>query len=490
MKENYRQLTTRNNSLTITLLLFLVFIVLLYRGFTAASNNTTLLVFVALILLISSLLKRQVRLLSFYSIYLFAMLLTYLFRPIYLLSDQTFLSFAPGISTVDFNMPLLLVILFLACYSSGYFILKSSADAFSRKFVFPFSHLIRKRRLAPSIVVLLFVASSCYLIMLKLAGISFVSALADPFAFRIASSSGGSFYISAVALWSIWEIFYIFYFLFILIPGESHLKISPKSFILTFFLFLIFFTLSIPFGSRGYLLVPIFAMLWMFDVSRHPNAKPISLVLLLPVIFVMITFSGFFGIYRQAGLVDLNVSEIIGIVQKISFDDLFKQFIVRFDSFDFFASIVDRCQRFDCQFLYGRSVIDFLVQPIPRYLMPDKVYKTSAYLTQAYFPSLPSTFTPEYGIITELFINFGTLGVAVGGILIGYFVRILDRIVSLNCQNPSFILFCLPIVLVPLGILLSGLNSDTTVSLIVNSVLSLLLISFLFYSKFRFHSFL
>jgi hypothetical protein len=473
----------KSNNLFVGFVFFIAVGASLFLSFTQPSECYPFLFLIALILAASILLKKHVYLLSTYNIIIFAIFASYFVRPLYLVRDKSVLSFAPGIERVDLVIPLLLASLFCFCFSVGHFSSKVLASTISNTFAFPYSCVIRKPRFLPALIILFIFACACYLIMLRMAGSSFVSAIADPFAFRISSSSGGSFYVSAFALWSLWSIFYVLYIRFLGIPGAQRSdNLSYKRIVLAI-VFAIIFTLSIPFGSRGYLLVPILSILWMQDNSRSPSVKPINAFVLIPVAILMISFSGFFGVYRQAGISDLSLSQVAAVIDKISLDDLVEQFAVRFDSFDFFASIVDRCTHNDCDYLYGRSLADFLVQPIPRSLMPDKVYKTSALLTQTYFPSLPHTFTPEYGLITELFINIGALGVAMGGVVLGVFTRVVDLVVSSNSSNVSFMLFCLPIILTPLGFFLAGFNSDTSIMFIMNSLLSLVLVSFLYYPK-------
>jgi hypothetical protein len=323
--------------------------------------------------------------------------------------------------------------------------------------------------------------------MIRISGLSFLSGFSDPFAFRIATASGGSFYISAIALWSLWSIFYILAIPLIF----SYKKLSTRSLLFKIFIlvavFFAIFLLSIPFGSRGYLLVPILSVLWIIDSSRIVSREPLNAFILLPILLAMILFSGFFSIYRQSGVgsADLEPALLSSLLGRLDLQDIIEQFVVRFDSFDFFASIVNSFDRSRHDFLYGRSILDFMIQPIPRFLLPEKVYKTSAFLTQTFFPSLPQTFTPEYGLITEAYVNLGALGVLLGGALLGLIIRINEYFIDANISNASFVLFYVPIILVPLGWFLSGFNSDTTVMFLVNSLLSAALLTFISRSSLR-----
>ena len=141
--------------------------------------------------------------------------------------------------------------------------------------------------------------------------------------------------------------------------------------------------------------------------------------------------------------------------------------------------MLQRFSESDKDFLYGRSIIDFIVQPIPRFLMSEKVYKTSAYITQTFFPIFSKTFTPEYGLISESFLNFGILGVAMGGGIFGFLIRINEFVVNKYSNNKSFLLFYMPIILTPLGWLLAGFNSDTSVMFLLNSFMGVLLLTLL-----------
>jgi O-antigen polysaccharide polymerase Wzy len=479
--------TTKYNYLLISILFALIGIFLFISAATSAAPYFLLILIIALILFIGIFLKRHIYLLSPYSIVIFAMFQSYVIRPLYLSGNDQVLSFAPDISKADLYKPLVLVILFTLSFISSYFCFKSAAKRLSDRLVFPFHSQWRNGRLISGLAILFFCAFISYVLMIRISGLSFWSGFSDPFAFRMATVSGGSFYVSAFALWTLWSIFYILAIPLIL----NHKKLSVASLLFRLLIlvavFFVVFLLSIPFGSRGYLLLPVLAVLWIIDSSRIVSRKPLNAFILLPILLAMILFSGFFGIYRQSGVgsAEVDPALISSLLGRLDLQDFIEQLVVRFDSFDFFASIVNSFDRSSHDYLYGRSILDFIVQPIPRSLLPDKVYKTSAFLTQTFFPSLPQTFTPEYGLITEAYINFGALGVFLGGALLGLIIRITEYIIYANISNASFILYYVSVIIVPLGWFLSGFNSDTTVMFLISSLLSAALLAFISRSSLR-----
>jgi hypothetical protein len=479
--------TTKYNYLLVSIVFALIGFFVFISASTSKAPYCLLILIIALLLFIGIFLKKHIYLLSPYSIIVFVMFQSYVIRPLYLSGNDQFLSFAPDISQADLYKPLALVILFILSFISSYFCFKSAAKRLSDRLIFPFHSQWRNGRLLSALAILFFCSFVSYVLMIRISGLSFLSGFSDPFAFRIATASGGSFYISAIALWSLWSIFYILAIPLIF----SYKKLSTRSLLFKIFIlvavFFAIFLLSIPFGSRGYLLVPILSVLWIIDSSRIVSREPLNAFILLPILLAMILFSGFFSIYRQSGVgsADLEPALLSSLLGRLDLQDIIEQFVVRFDSFDFFASIVNSFDRSRHDFLYGRSILDFMIQPIPRFLLPEKVYKTSAFLTQTFFPSLPQTFTPEYGLITEAYVNLGALGVLLGGALLGLIIRINEYFIDANISNASFVLFYVPIILVPLGWFLSGFNSDTTVMFLVNSLLSAALLTFISRSSLR-----
>ncbi|MFB6264014.1 MAG: O-antigen polymerase, partial [Bradymonadaceae bacterium] len=99
---------------------------------------------------------------------------------------------------------------------------------------------------------------------------------------------------------------------------------------------------------------------------------------------------------------------------------------------------------------YGRSYVVWLVTPVPRTVWPDKpAIRTGALVGEAIFNTPERTGVPP-GVIGELYINFGLVGIPIGMFLVGFGLRSLYVTLRphLKSRNGALVYLCF---LTPLG---------------------------------------
>ena len=301
-----------------------------------------------------------------------------------------------------------------------------------------------------------------YFILLRLAGMSLAAAFLQPTDFRAVTSAEGLFYISGLLLWSMWAIFFL-----------EMIRRAPDGFTPLGLLTLaalagVFVVFTLPFGARGFVLGPLIGILWVMDMAVL--RRRLSLAVVTPICFVVAVFVGGYGVYRDfnAGFssdryLDEAITNAFGI-------DLLDRFAARFDNFDFLVWTIDEFPTKRQGYLWGRSATDFLLQPIPRSVMPGKPSQTSAFLMDVLKPTYDRTITPEFGLISELYINAWIPGVMLGAFAWGIAMRALDEYLMSQRHNRSVVFWYSSIALLPMGWLLAGLNSFGSVLFITNTV--------------------
>ncbi len=102
------------------------------------------------------------------------------------------------------------------------------------------------------------------------------------------------------------------------------------------------------------------------------------------------------------------------------------------------AHILDGVPRL-VEFQYGRSFVTWLVAPIPRSLWPSKPKIGVGGDLAPIFGTVWTTGVPP-GIVAELYLNFGILGILVGMLLAGALLRSLYVTLRPRFPEPAFVL--------------------------------------------------
>ncbi len=417
---------------------------------------------IALILVVCAcavLLRRDVSLVSPLSLAIVTFVLSYCVRPLYLSLRGDVESIADRVNPELFMPALGLVLAFVLSFVSGH--LAPWGVRLARFFPVPKTTWARGRVL---IVQALLGALSVvlYLVLLRLSGMSLGAAFLQPTDFRAVTSAEGLFYISGLLLWSMWAIF------FLELTWRAPDGVTALGLLTLGALAGVLVVFTLPFGARGFVLGPLIGILWVLDMAVLK--RRLSLAVVTPICFVVAVFVGGYGVYRDfnAGFsndryLDEAISNAFGI-------DLLDRFAARFDNFDFLVWTIDEFPTKRQGYLWGRSATDFLLQPIPRSVMPGKPSQTSAFLMDVLKPTYDRTITPEFGLISEMYINAWIPGVMLGAFAWGLVMRALDEYLTAQRHNASVVFWYSSIALLPMGWLLAGLNSFGSVLFITNTI--------------------
>ena len=362
------------------------------------------------------LIRHDVSLVSPLSLAIVTFVLSYCVRPLYLSLRGDVESIADTVNPELFVPALGLVLAFVVSFLGGH--LTPWGLRLAR--FLPVPHATWARRRVLLVQALLGALSVVlYLVLLRLSGMSLGAAFLQPTDFRAVTSAEGLFYISGLLLWSMWAIF------FLEMIGRAPDGFTPIGLLTLAALAGVLVVFTLPFGARGFVLGPFIGILWVLDMAVLK--RRLSLAVVTPVCFVVAVFVGGYGVYRDfnAGFssdryLDEAIANAFGI-------DLLDRFAARFDNFDFLVWTIDEFPTKRQGYLLGRSAIDFLVQPIPRSVMPDKPSQTSAFLMDVLKPTYDRTITPEFGLISELYINAWIPGVMLGAFAWGVAMRALNR---------------------------------------------------------------
>jgi hypothetical protein len=109
-------------------------------------------------------------------------------------------------------------------------------------------------------------------------------------------------------------------------------------------------------------------------------------------------------------------------------------------------------ERLDWQL--GKTPLSLLTMPVPRAFWPDKPLPATGPFTSAFFPGLyeGSGTTIPPGIIGEMYMNFGSLGVAVGMFLFGTLYGSVAARWRKRQDDESLLAYALLVALLPLYI--------------------------------------
>lgn len=213
-------------------------------------------------------------------------------------------------------------------------------------------------------------------------------------------------------------------------------------------LFFIEFLLS---GSKSALLFPLFGFL----IVRHYCYQRITWKPLLAVTMaVLVVFAAGYA-YRSTGAQSSQFEQ--GVTSYYQNPVVLLETVVgRFYGTDSFAIVLDSVHNGQ-PLLMGKSFSDLLTWYIPRWLWPGKPLSFSLTFGEEFMTASPGAGNEYYSpsLPGELYLNFGVLGLLLGGIAVGRFLRFLYR--ELIEQQPRRIeTIVLYAVIAPLAASLSG----------------------------------
>lgn len=373
--------------------------------------------------------------------------LAYVIRPLLLVGDNGVTSYARLLNRSHLQESGLFISVFVVSIALGASLARAKTAGQPVTDTEPDLLPLTSRARSPVLIGGLSLAGSVFMLVLSLSAtdISIGSAFAQPAAFRAVANEDGRYYFSGLAIALAWVPFWL---CLVLWPPAR----SGKATVLCT-TFAVGSLLTFPFGQRSYYLMPILGLMALAEHRRGP----VRLGKILALTAALVLAMGAYSTYRavNSGSTEQAEYSLLGAVADFS---------GRFDTFDFFAQTH---QTFPGPYLHGRSLVHLALQPMPRSLYPEKPSQTSAFLIAQQQPELGRTFTPEYGLVTELFINGGFLALPFGAMVFGWvLVRGWERL-ERRLDDFRSALIILPFVSFPAQWLLSGINSFTTVSFIL-----------------------
>lgn len=233
------------------------------------------------------------------------------------------------------------------------------------------------------------------------------------------------------------------------------------------FLIVLFLNFFITFllGGRGLIIIPIIIIIFL----RYKFIKKIDWIYIVGLGLFFIMFSGWYGLFRD-GLKTTNIISINTLVKFI------QNVLNRYVQFDNFIRLVNK----DIDFLFGKSIIDFIFSPIPRSLFPEKPYPFNSQMTQIILPNqFKNWIVSDFTMLGELLVNFDLIGLVFGGWFFGYIINNFNKLYNVSKSN--FFYFWYPfMILKPMSMIYGGIINSTVNMMILLETPILILIWLIF----------
>ena len=209
-------------------------------------------------------------------------------------------------------------------------------------------------------------------------------------------------------------------------------------------------------GGRGEIIFPLLALLFIYEKLKNKiDYKKIVLIFI-----AIIAFSGWYGLVRDGA----NNNEISA---GSSIQNVLDRYVQLDNLIRFSSDPVD--------IKVGQSFYDFIASPIPRNLLPNKSYPFNSQMTSIYLPEqFSKKIVSDFTAISELYYNFGHVGIFVGGLVFGIFINYLSYL-FIHSKRTFFLIFYPFLMLKPMSIFYGGMiNSTVNMMLILETVLVLI----------------
>ena len=164
-----------------------------------------------------------------------------------LLYDEQFVTYATGYSSDALGAAIGYATLMTVCITVGYAIL--ATESIARRVPVPPALDVESEVTARVSIVLLIATLLAYGFLIRLSGLTVPEIFRNPLTFRALTSAGGIFYISGFVLWGIWTVFYVLF-----LRAFNHSDGRHKRRVVAGVASVVALTLTLPFGSRGFLL--------------------------------------------------------------------------------------------------------------------------------------------------------------------------------------------------------------------------------------------
>jgi hypothetical protein len=243
-------------------------------------------------------------------------------------------------------------------------------------------------------------------VLLVALGLSFgLNPISNPLAFRQFIQSQGMFYLLSIYIFLLGAV--SIYVPYIIIAQRK----MPSSLVMLAYAVSAGFAIISGFASMIVSMITVPLFFWSVCYRKRIE---LGLVLLLPVVVVFVVL---YTAYRDANLSgsDISVTDAIHLVADNP--DAAANLLNRFDYLEGFAKAHRYLENQDPD--WGASMIQVLLQPVPRALWPEKPDNFSTSMTRELLPdNLQIGVTANFNSLNEFVKSFGDLGVLVGGLFL------------------------------------------------------------------------
>lgn len=236
-----------------------------------------------------------------------------------------------------------------------------------------------------------------------------------------------------------------------------------------YFILAINLLITFSLGGRGMIIIPVIIIFFYnFKITNTFDWKKI-----LTLGFFLIVFSGWYGLFRDGLTTNFTFSN-----NQLGLLDFVENILNRYVQFDNFIILANN----PVDFTFGKSFVDFILSPIPRSILPMKPYNFNSQMTQIYLPRQFNNFiVTDFTTLSELLLNFGTLGLVFGGFIFGVLIGYFNKIY--NTSKNIFFYFWYPfMILKPMSILYGGMI-NSTVNMMILLETPIIFVLWFFYTK-------
>ena len=247
--------------------------------------------------------------------------------------------------------------------------------------------------------------------------------IGNPLGFRQFIQSQGMFYLLSV---------YIFLMgaLSIYVPYTIiALRRAPSITVLTAYAITAGFAVISGFASMIVSMITIPLFFWGVCYRKRIE---LGLIVLLPVV---VTFTLLYSAYRDANLSGqgISISDAVSVVAENPV--AVEHALNRFDYLENYAKAHRYLQSEDPD--WGASLLDFLLQPVPRAVWPEKPENFSTRMTRELLPeNLAIGVTANFNSLNEFLQAFGTFGILIGGVVLAVILAMAYAVFDASHDRP------------------------------------------------------
>jgi hypothetical protein len=218
----------------------------------------------------------------------------------------------------------------------------------------------------------------------------------------------------------------------------------------------------------------------MIHHNLRNNIRPYILIGLAIPLGIFIVVAGSQRMVPAENLLD-RLFLLSDYVNGLDYKTVVSGLIVNFDSFRNSLYFFDEYDKVYSGFHYYEPFLDFILQPIPRLMMPDKPLLFSIEMTRQFLPTVYEDGASfDFGVIAESYYIFGPLGLIIMGLILGQLTRVIINIYDQKFNNISFIFLYLFVMFLPSYWFKGGMiNSFANIASLMYIVPAIFLLKFL-----------